>query len=68
MSAAPITTAPIVPDEVLDELGRAFVSFGGQQLLGITFEQFVRRNAWQRNDPRAQLRVAQRQHVARSMQ
>jgi len=57
--------APIVSDEVLDELGRAFVSFGGRALLGITFEQYVRRHAWRCHDPRAQLRRAQQRMIDR---
>ena len=57
--------APIVSDEMLDELGRAFVSFGGRALLGVTFEQYVRRHAWRCHDPRAHLRIAQRREIDR---
>lgn len=59
------TMAPIVPDELLDELGRAFVSYGGQRLLGITFEQYVRDRARERCDPRAHLRAALRNAIDR---
>lgn len=55
----PMTNAPIVPDEVLDRLGRRFLAHGGAPKLG-RFEDFVRRAHQQSLDVRAYQRAQQR--------
>lgn len=55
----PVSSAPIVPDEILDRLGRRFLAHGGAEKLG-RFEDFVRRAHQQSLDVRAYQRAQQR--------